>query len=191
MKSFISSLLFAMTLVASAEFEITQENLSEGNLVKDSESSKDVGLYCIHRGLTTATAMVLMNRSRSKILADIPIRSTYSSPRPAHEWLDVVWNSEGTAVAIHDTLDKDSKVLVFRVSGGGGFESVSLPDFRVLNAKRIGINIDLIQSSGQEPIKWTKERMVMIEFRYQTKDGKRYQREYGVAFDEKWHHIQQ
>jgi len=81
--------------------------------------------------------------------------------------------------------------LIFRVSGGGGFESVSLPDFRVLNAKRIGIDIDLIQSSGQKPIKWTKERMVMIEFRYKTTDGKRYQREYGVAFDDKWQHIQQ
>jgi hypothetical protein len=191
MKSVITSLLLATTLVASAEFEVTQENLREGRLVKGSESSQNVGLYCIHRGVTTATVMALMDRSRSKILAEIPIRSTYATPRPAEEWLEVLWNSEGTAVVIHDSLDKDSKVLIYRLSDGGEFTLIPLPDLRAQNARRVGISVDSIRSSGQEPIKWAKSRMVMIEFRYATNNGKRYRHQYGVAFDEKWRHIQQ
>ncbi len=191
MKSLVILLLFVTTFIASAEFKFTPENLRDGKLVKDSESSKNVGLFCIHRGETTATAMVLMDKSRSKILGEIPIRSTYSTPRSATEWLEVVWNAEGTAVAIHDSLDRDSKVLIYHIKENGEFQLVTLPDLRVLNAKRIGIDVSKIKSSGQSPLSWQKERMVMVEFRYVTENGKHYRRQYGIALDEKWQYVQQ
>lgn len=186
------SLLVAMTLVVSAESKITGENLRQGDLVANSESSQNVGLYCIYRGVTTATTMVLMDRKRSKILAEVPIRSTRGGiQQPANEWLDVVWNPQGSAVAVHDSLGKDSKVLIYHLSDGGLFSPVLLPDLRNINAKRVGIKVETIRSSGQEPIKWVEERILAIEFRYATKDGKRYQDQYRVTFDDKWQHIQQ
>lgn len=191
MKRALAAMLVGAAMTASAEFEISPDNLRDGEFVKDSESAKEVGLYCIHRGVTTATAMVLMDRSRSSILAAIPIRSTYATPRPAVEWLKVAWNAEGTAVAIHDSLNRDSKTLIYCAKGDGKFAAIALPDLRPINAKRIGLQVDSIRASGQAPVNWVKERLVTIEFRYLMADGKRYGRQYGIAFDEKWQPIQQ
>ena len=103
MKRFFVTWLLATVSFCSAEFAIRPENLHNGKLVQNSKSTKHVGLYCIHRGLTTVTQTVLMDRKKAKILTEVPILTTYASPKLESESLKVCWNSEGTAVTIHDT----------------------------------------------------------------------------------------
>lgn len=180
---------FAITCLlitaAIAEMEITDENLKSGDLFKSSLSSQGVGLYCINLGATTATNMVLMDPSKNKVLATIPIRSTASTDEKHKDWLTVAWNPKGTMVAIHDALDKHSKVLIYRKADDGTFHTVSLPDMLKLEGGgRLGLDLSTIVSSGQEPDKWQNDNLLMVNYRFRTKDGKLYRRTLPIYIDD-------
>ena len=184
-KGIVLVLLATMSTVLS-EFALTKENLQSGKLVADSESSQKVGLYCVHRGLTTGTMMVLMEKNREIVRATIPITTTYSSPKPAAEWLTVVWNDEGTAVAIHDSSAANSKVLVYRLLRDGSFAKIALPNLGGTIAKRLKINLREAKASGESPSKWVKEKVVRVNFRFLMKDGKRFNSNEEITFDSEW-----
>lgn len=182
-------------LVASGafagEFDITEENLRSASLVSGSESRQKIGLYSIHHGLTTASFMALMDQSRTKILAEIPIRPAYGIAQPASEWLDIVWNEPGTAVAIQDSLDRDSRVLIYSRRPDSTFRAVDLPDLKIIQAAAIPLKAADIKSSGQKPLQWASDRLLTIRFQYLTTKGKRYQLERGIAIDERGNYLPQ
>ena len=177
---------FLIIFVSSlfADTRITEENLQSGDLFEGSLSSHDVGLYCIHRGLTTATQMVLMSKAKEKILATIPIRTTYSIPKERKNWLTVQWTPNGKMVAIHDSLSRHSKVLIYRQNEDGTFSPVALPDMLKLEGGgRLGLDVASITSSGQEPDRWRNDNLLMVKYRFKTKSGQLYRRTLPITVD--------
>lgn len=183
---------YLLITIAFADTRISKENLKSGDLFKDSLSSQGVGLYCINLGATTATNMVLMGKTKDKALATIPIRSTYSTHKKHKNWLTVKWNEGGTMVAIHDALDKHSKVLIYRKGVDDRFHPVSLPDLlKIEGGGRLGLILSTIVSSGQEPEKWRNDNILMVKYRFKTKDGKLYRRTLPISIDESGKYQQQ
>ncbi len=178
-----------LTILASnlyGQESITTDNLKAGSLFKDSKSTEGVGLYCINHGLTTITSMVLLGEDQDQIIATIPIRSTYSTPKEFKNWLTVKWNPNGTMVAIQDSLDKHSQVIIYRKIDDGTFTRVTLPDMLKLEAGgRMGIDVSTIVSSGQEPDEWKSKNILMVKYRFKTKDGKLYRRTLPISVDDK------
>lgn len=170
-------LLSLLLSAASAEISDLEGGLRGGVLYPASTSTQGVGLYCVHRGETTATLMVLKEGVEGQVLAIIPIRSTYATPKEEKDWLTVKWNASGTMVAIHDSLDKHSKVLIYRRAQDGRFLQVTLPDAVPLEGgKRMGLEVSAITSSGQEPQEWRNDNLLMVDYRFRTKDGAIYRR---------------
>ena len=121
--------------------------------------------------------MVLLDKSQNKILANVPVRTTYSVPHDKKGWLTVKWSPNGTMLAIHDSLSKHSKVLIYRRLDSGMFQMVKLPDMLKLEAGgRLGLDIDDIVSSGQEPSEWSKNKLLLVNYRFRTKNGQLYRR---------------
>ena len=186
MKKLILIFLLATTTTVLSEFALTKENLENGKLVASTESSNHVGLYCVHRGLTTGTMMVLMERSRKSVLAAIPVTTTYSSSKPSREWLTVVWNEGATAVAIHDSSKLKSELLIYRRLAGGKFKQVELLNLGVRIAENMGIAVDEIKASGEVPVKWTGKKELQVNFRYTLTNGKRHSHKRKLKFDSDW-----
>ena len=171
--------------VAFAEIDIADSSFQGGDLYPNSSSSQGVGLYCVNRGQTTATVMVLKAAGTDRILAMIPIRSTFATPKKHKDWLTVKWNPSGTLVAIHDALDKHSKVLIYRKAKDGSFVEVALPDMlKIEGGGRLGLDVSTISSSGQEPKKWQNENLLMVNYRFRTKGGALYRRTLPIRIDD-------
>ena len=191
MKLFIAA-IFILTSTLYGESRITPDNLKGGKLFKGSESTQRIGLYCINCGLTTMTRMVLMSKAQDKILASIPVRSTNSIDKHHKNWLTVKWNTQGNLVAIHDALDKHSKVLIYRRVVDGTFKAVELPDMlKVEGASRLGLDVSSIVSSGQEPDTWRNKNLLMVKYRFRTKNGKLYRRTLPIFIDDAGNYQQQ
>lgn len=184
-RAIIVSFFFLAVAVVVAETDLADESFRGGQLYPDSLSSQGVGLYCVHRGQTTATAMMLKKADTNQILAMIPVRSIYSVPKKHKNWLTVKWNPGGTMVAIHDSLDKHSKVLIYRRASDGSFHKVLLPDMLKLEAGgRLGLEVSTIASSGQEPKGWKNENLLMVNYRFETKGGALYRRTLPITIDD-------
>jgi len=183
MKTLLLLFTLSATFVA-AENKITKKNLEEAKLFVGSESVSKVGLYCVDHGVTTATSMVLMNASKTKILAEIPIRSTSATDERHKNWLKVVWNPSGTMVAIQDSLDKHSKLLIFRQAMTGDFKRVDLPDLLKLEARgRLGLKLSTVISSGQEPEAWLSDGHLAVKYTFKTNNGKIYNPTHRIFID--------
>ncbi|WP_200392380.1 hypothetical protein [Roseibacillus ishigakijimensis] len=148
-------------------------NLREAKRVSRGESRQGVGLYRIYQGSASATEMVLMNKHHGEVLARVPIRHQYASEDQPSDWVEVVWNAEGTAVAIHDSLDRDSKLMVYRRRADGGFQRVPLPEFTVYSVGHYAGTDRTIRRWAEKPLRWLGERLLVVEFRYVGKQDNR------------------
>jgi hypothetical protein len=71
---------------------------------------------------------------------------------------------------MHDAIAKNSTLSILRAAGDG-FEPVTLPDLLQAACQRWGIVSSSIASSGQRPIRWSKDGILEVEVSARLKSG--------------------
>lgn len=89
--------------------------------------------------------------------------------RSPESYLTVLWSTNSTRVAIHDSAGKHSRVEVFALAGSG-CRRIHVPDLFALMVAQ-GIVPETAKSSGEEPLQWLDDNHLLVEFRAKAEDG--------------------
>jgi hypothetical protein len=156
-----------------------QKGITAGTLVKRS-MSPDGKLalfeFFYWDGDTPDTAMTssgigLAPLDRSKLLFDIGSRTKWQTDKEVPTFLTFLWNPDSTLLAAHDSLDKHSKLNVFRVTKAG-VTSLDIPDLLKIASAKLGIDSSTVSASGQLPSRWIQARALEVTVRMTSPRGK-------------------
>jgi hypothetical protein len=130
-------------------------------------------LFSVYLDGTTFAVAAIVTTDRKRCLAvasSFPYGSNVRDRKPK-SYLTVLWSTNSTYVAIHDSARRHSLLEVFACSESGG-QQVELPNlFKMMSTK------DFIpanpRSSGQKPIEWIENKRLVVEVRAETRLGKK------------------
>ena len=157
----------------------TPKGITAGTLIKRSESPDGklaLFEFFYWDGDTPDTAMTssgigLAPLDRSKLLFDIGSRTKWQTDKEVPSFLTFLWNPDSTLLAVQDSLDKHSKLSVFRVTKAG-VTSLEIPDILKIASVKLGINSSIVSASGQLPSRWIQARALEVTVRMTFSRGK-------------------
>lgn len=149
-----------------------QKGITEGTLIKGSTSpDKSYALFefFFWDGQTRDTAMTasgigIAPADRSSLLYVIDGRTKWMTDKEVPSFLDFLWNQNSSVLATHDSMDRHSRVHMYRVKDGAAVE-LEVPDLLAIACKRLGIQKNQIASSGQIPKKWLSPDILEVTVR--------------------------
>lgn len=115
----------------------------------------------------TQTGIGLAPTDRSKLLFRINSRTKWSTDKEVNSFLSTRWNPESTLLATHDSMDKHSKLCIYRLAGGSATE-LEIPDLLPVAAKKLKIDVAKVASSGQVPLRWKEAGVLEVSVRLTT-----------------------
>jgi hypothetical protein len=122
-------------------------------------------------GTAGVTGIATSNRKTCLAITSVFEYGLNYDDRKPTSYLTVLWSSDSTYVAIHDSARKHSRLEVFAF-GDSGARKVEFPDlFMVMSAQDIMPPNPL--SSGQEPLEWIDAKHLVVEVRAKTQSGKK------------------
>ena len=116
---------------------------------------------------TTYNGIGLAPVDRSKLLFRIKSRTKWETDKEVTSFLNVRWSPDSSLLATHDSLDKHSKLSIYRISDGRATE-FELPDLLALAAKKLGIDPAKATASGQVPQRWREAGVLEVAVRITT-----------------------
>ena len=170
--AFLLSVPVSVTAQSAVTPERVTRNLPDHPLeIPDTRSPNGkLALYSVYLEGTTAAVAAIITTNLKRCLAvtsSLPYGSNVRDRKP-ESYLTVLWSTNSTYVAIHDSARKHSRLEVFAFGESRG-RQVELPDlFRIMTAK--GIMPPNPLSSGQEPI---DNKHLVVEVRAKTKSGEK------------------
>ncbi len=172
MKTFFTAILLLFFLVSPAfgEFEVTARNLEDAFEIPGSRSPNgEYALYCINRGYTTATFIGIMSTNRESLSIETQLFSHGSDKKEYNQYLKVVWSSNSTLLAAHDSSKRNSKLFIYKVQNEL-VNRLKVPDLVSIMKSTLPTNIE-VQSSGQIPIKWLSPNELLVLVRLKDNSG--------------------
>ena len=156
-----------------------QKGITAGTLVNRSKSPDGklaLFEFFYWDGDTPDTAMTssgigLAPLDRSKLLFDTGSRTKWQTDKEVPSFLTFLWNPDSTLLATHDSLDKHSKLNVFRVTTAG-VTSLDIPDLLKISSAKLGIDSSTVSASGQLPSRWIQARALEVTVRMTSPRGK-------------------
>lgn len=174
-----TAFLLTMRSLAPAQSSVTRErvtrNLPGHSIEIPNTRSPDgkLALFSVYLEGTTAAVAAIVTTDRKRCLAvssSLPYGSNVRDRKP-ESYLTVLWSTNSTHVAIHDSSQKHSKLEVFACGESEG-RQVELPDlFNIMTAK--GTIPPSPRSSGQEPLEWIDDKRLIVEVRAETTSGEK------------------
>jgi hypothetical protein len=164
--------LLAATKVLGQEWAPTS-----GEVIPNSESPDNrFNFLQIFREPITDCTVCISDRGRTKVLSLLQCHTKYGTDKRYRDFLNILWNKSSSAVAVHDSLDKNSHVDVY-LFNGKDFEKAKIPDIYRESTEALSVDAASIKSSGQVPLRWISDDELVVEQRLQTKDGIQLRRE--------------
>lgn len=173
MKGFLRISLCLVTLAPSwiAAESILPADIRAGTLVPGSISpDKKHCLLEVFASGTTQSAVIFAPADRTANMGVAPLATVWSTDVPYSKRAIVLWATDSATVALHDSLNKHSTLSIHRVSDGL-FASLPVPDLLEAACRKWGINRSDLVSSGQRPLRWNSEDMVVVEVAAKRKTG--------------------
>lgn len=168
---FLSLGLVILLLPAHAESPVATE-IVEGKLVPGSISPDgNICMLEVFHNATTINSVILATSDRKIDLGEISILTAYSTGSPHKGRTTVLWNPDNRRVAVHDSLAKNSELLIYR-SEGGTFSRLKTHDLLKSACGHFGISRSSVASSSQYPIAWVKDDILNVEVSVKLKSGK-------------------
>ena len=130
-----------------------------------------LALFSVYLDGTTAAVAGLVTTDRQRCLAvssSLPYGSNVRDRSPK-SYLAVLWSTNSTRVAIHDSARKHSRVEVYALDPST-CRQVQLPDLFALMVAQ-GLVTETAKSSGEEPLQWLDDDHLLGEFRAKTETG--------------------
>ncbi len=175
----IVAFLLGIPICLTAESGVTPErvtrNLPDYCIEIPGTRSPDgkLALFSVYLEGTTAAVAAIVTTNRTRCLAvtsSLPYGSNVRDRKP-ESYLTVLWSTNSTHVAIHDSARKHSRLEVFAFGESGG-RQVKIPDlFKIMTTK--GIIPPTSLSSGQEPLEWIDDKRLVVEIRAKTRLGEK------------------
>ena len=158
---------------------VYQKGITAGTLVKRSKSPDGklaLFEFFYWDGDTPDTAMTssgigLAPLDRSKLLFDTGSRTKWQTNKEVPSFLTFLWTPDSTLLATHDSLDKHSKLNVFRVTTAG-VTSLDIPGLLKISSAKLGIDSSTVSASGQLPSRWIQARALEVTVRMTSPRGK-------------------
>lgn len=153
-----------------------QKGITEGTLIERSQSPDGKlalfeFFYWEGDDKMTVAGIGLAPLDRSKLLFDTGSRTKYQTDKEVPSFLTFLWNPDSTLLATHDSLDKHSKLNVFRVTKAG-VTSLDIPDILKIASAKLGIDSSTVTASGQLPSRWIQARALEVTVRMNSPRGK-------------------
>lgn len=181
MKTFLITISLLGILVSPVfgEFEITARNLSNLFEIPGSRSPDGAyALYCINQGLTAATFIGIMPTTRESVRLETQFFQHGSNKKQYKQFLKVVWTSDSSLVAAHDSSKRHSKLFIYKIQNGS-IAQLNVPDLVSIMKTTLPQNIE-IKSSGPIPIRWVSPTELIVLVRLKDKSGKLYIERYRI-----------
>jgi dipeptidyl aminopeptidase/acylaminoacyl peptidase len=166
----LSLFLFRQQALATDDIHFGwKPGLAGGQLVPDSTSPDGKwALFVVNRydmGMPmTATAIVVADTHRTKLLGLLPCLTPWMTDLPCKAYLTIQWSPDGRYLAIHDSTPRNSVLLIYHVTATE-LKAVTVPDLRRLAANQLQIPEKKITSSGQVPQAWSKDGDLVVRVR--------------------------
>jgi hypothetical protein len=181
MRTFLITISLLAILVSPVfgEFEVTAKNLENAFEIPGSRSPDGVyALYCINRGLTTATFIGIMPTTRESLGLETKLFQHGSDKKEYKQFFKVVWTSDSSLVAAHDSSKRHSELFVYKIQNGS-IAQLNVPDLVSIMKTTLPENIE-IRSSGQIPIRWVSPTELIVLVRLKDKSGKLHTERYRI-----------
>ncbi len=171
--------LLSLPSYVAAQSKVTPErvtrNLSGNSIEIPNTRSPDgkFAIFSVYLDGTTFAVAAIVTTDRKRCLAvtsSLPYGSNVRDRKPK-SYLTVLWSTNSTYVAVHDSARRHSRLEVFACSESGG-RQVALPNlFKMMSTK--GLIPPNPRSSGQKPIEWIENKRLVVEVRAKTRSGKK------------------
>ena len=159
--------------IATAISPLQPSDLQAGTILVGSTSPN--GKLCFIEAFIspyTMNAIVLAAADRTRVVAEAPLATAYSTDLPHRGRISIIWSPDSTRVALHDAISKNSTLAILR-ERGDNFEVVTLPDLLEEACQRWRIKRGSIASSAQRPLRWITDDSLEIEVSAKTKSGQK------------------
>ena len=166
----------------TAQYRTTPEQVTR-NLPGDSveipnarSPNGKLALFSVYLDGTTGAVVGIVTTDRKRCFA-VTSSHPYGAnvrDRTPKSYLTVLWSSNSTHVAIHDSASKHSRLQVFVLDDSGG-RQVALPHLLPIMIAD-GTVASPVVSSGEEPLEWIDDNRLLVEFRSKTDSGERVSR---------------
>jgi hypothetical protein len=166
----ISILLSVLASRLAAE-GVTSANIHAGKLVPGSISpdKKHCLLEVFHHD-TTQNSVVFSPSDRTANLGQASLATVWSTDIPYQKRTVILWSPDSTSVAVHDSLDKNSVLAIYR-RGDHEFAPLDMPALLDEACRRWSVDRGELVSSGQRPVRWDANDKISVEVTAKRKTG--------------------
>lgn len=157
---------FVASLQAQQFSESWESGLPRGRLIGGSKSpdGKFV-VFRIYRGDTTASAFALATADRQHLLLLLDVTASTGRADKPPNYLTLLWNTNSTFLALHDSLPKFSRLQVIRVRKDSATQVKLGEVIRSTALQRLRISESQISSAGEPPLRWLSENTLLVNAR--------------------------
>lgn len=151
---------------------VTPADIRTGKLVPGSISPDKK--YCLlevfHEG-TTRNSVIFSNTGRTANFGRAALATIWSTDIPYSKRAVIKWSPDSASIALHDSLNKHSVLIVYRRSNAG-FVSLETPDLLAQACRRWTVDRADLVCSGQRPLRWDANDKIAVEVTAKRKSGK-------------------
>jgi hypothetical protein len=135
----------------------------------DSPDGK-LALFEFNPGDTTFSVTVLASADGNTFYRVLPLPSPNMIDDPSQkksfsQVVSIRWSPDSKHIAVHDSLNKHSKVSIFRIEEAA-LKNVSPDNIRTVALKAASLDDSKVKSSGQPPERWISPTLLRIQVKF-------------------------